>query len=644
KHLRTHHNFLDVRTCLRCGICRTDVTKPAKQHQCLQAVDLYVPATHLQWRCDSCCISFPSDSSFRNHLAGHKKADLREAAPKLSLPPPSSRKHKRRRKDAAVPVDIGEPSIVSDPATVLARPVIQGDIVTCPDDSVGGPISHFLEQLDAFLADQVPTDAFNSFENLVDEIVQTAVSHLFPDGPPPSGSGSSPVKINMDDPATCQRLYTRNRRRAVREITGISGNRCKIPLDSLVQHFSNCWSAGDSDLSLFGPLSSEGRVPVLDTDFSPPEVWDILKKPENTAPGADRLTYFHLRTVDPGALVLTKLFNICVRFRRVPGLWKRSTTILIPKAGDPELISNWRPIALSCTAYKTFAKCLSKRLANFCERFDVLSPCQKGFMPFDGVIEHNFLLQTAIEKARASKRDICTAWLDVSNAFGTLPHCAIFNALRCNGVGESLVQRVEDIYTQSTTSILTEEGVSVPVPVSSGVAVLLTKSWHLLTISELQVKLNETQHLLGRLRLTLNPGKSYSFHLHGSTPVGVVGTEFFLGANRLCPLAEGEFHRFLGKPVGFNPVPDYSSLSDLADLGTKLVRAKLTPWQRIDTLKSFFFPCLQFPMRTGQFPKEDWGKIDRLLRRDIKDTLNLPSEASNGIYTARDVSDVAASL
>ncbi|GIY30010.1 reverse transcriptase domain-containing protein [Caerostris extrusa] len=34
-------------------------------------------------------------------------------------------------------------------------------------------------------------------------------------------------------------------------------------------------------------------------------------------------------------------------------------------------------------------------------------------------------------------------------------------------------------------------------------------------------------------------------------------------------------------------------------------------------------------MRTAQFPKEDWAKVDKVLRRDIKDTLNLPTEASN---------------
>ncbi|GIY62514.1 retrovirus-related Pol polyprotein from type-1 retrotransposable element R2 [Caerostris darwini] len=93
--------------------------------------------------------------------------------------------------------------------------------------------------------------------------------------------------------------------------------------------------------------------------------------------------------------------------------WKLSTTILIPKGGDLDMVSNWRPIALSDNAHKTFTNCLAARLTNWRERFDVLSPCQKGFMTFDGVLEYNFILQQSVERARSAKRNICIAWLDV---------------------------------------------------------------------------------------------------------------------------------------------------------------------------------------------------------------------------------------
>ncbi|GIY62513.1 retrovirus-related Pol polyprotein from type-1 retrotransposable element R2 [Caerostris darwini] len=143
-------------------------------------------------------------------------------------------------------------------------------------------------------------------------------------------------------------------------------------------------------------------------------------------------------------------------------------------------------------------------------------------------------------------------------------------------VSEKLLLRlIEDIYTDSSTSILTEEGLSPYIPISSGAP---SSSHQILAFAddicliasspdELQVHLNEVQHFLGGLNLHLNPGKSFSYHLHGATPVGILDTEFFLGANWLTPLMEGEFHRFLGKPVGFNPVPDYNSLNDLAELG-----------------------------------------------------------------------------
>ncbi|GIY44226.1 retrovirus-related Pol polyprotein from type-1 retrotransposable element R2 [Caerostris darwini] len=97
-------------------------------------------------------------------------------------------------------------------------------------------------------------------------------------------------------------------------------------------------------------------VDVFESEPTPTEVWNVLKKAENTAPGPDLLTYPHLRSVDPAVKVLSKIFNACLPFRRVPRLWKLSTTILITKGGDLDMVSNWRPIALSNTAYKTFTR------------------------------------------------------------------------------------------------------------------------------------------------------------------------------------------------------------------------------------------------------------------------------------------------
>ncbi|GIY44818.1 retrovirus-related Pol polyprotein from type-1 retrotransposable element R2 [Caerostris darwini] len=91
-------------------------------------------------------------------------------------------------------------------------------------------------------------------------------------------------------------------------------------------------------------------------------------------------------------------------------------------------------------------------------------------------------------------------------------------------------------------------------------------------------------HQMNRLGLHLNPNKSFAFHMRGSTPVGTCDTSFLINNHRLHPVHEGEFHKFLGKPVELNAVPNYSSLNDLAELGFKLATSKLTPWQRLDAL------------------------------------------------------------
>ncbi|GBN47913.1 hypothetical protein AVEN_64177-1 [Araneus ventricosus] len=131
-----------------------------------------------------------------------------------------------------------------------------------------------------------------------------------------------------------------------------------------------------------------------------------------------------------------------------------------------------------------------------------------------------------------------------------------------------------------------------------------------------------------KIGLSLNPNKPHSFCLSGQTPVGVRENLFHLGPDTILPIVESEYHRFLGKPVGFNPVPDYQKFNDI-DCAEKIMKSNLAPWQRLDALVTFIFPALQFLIRTAQFKREDWHVFDEAIRKLVKDTLYLPDNACN---------------
>jgi len=145
---------------------------------------------------------------------------------------------------------------------------------------------------------------------------------------------------------------------------------------------------------------------------------------------------------------------------------------------------------------------------------------------------------------------------------------------------------------------------------------------------ELQASIDAAHSGLDMLGLRLNAAKCASLHLSGRRPVGVRDTRFLLRGSPLRPLAEGEAATFLGAQVGFNVVPPLSTLAEIIAIGLRIARSKLAPWQRIDALKTFFYPSTVHLERLGTFPKTDWARVDKILRPEIKATLYLPQEAS----------------
>jgi len=90
-------------------------------------------------------------------------------------------------------------------------------------------------------------------------------------------------------------------------------------------------------------------------------------------------------------------------------------------------------------------------------------------MPVDDCCEYNFALQAAIADARRSKRQCCIAWLDLTNAFGSVPHEIIFTSLQGAGLNEEAISVIRRLYAINTTNIRIHQGLTPEISIQAGV-------------------------------------------------------------------------------------------------------------------------------------------------------------------------------
>jgi len=116
--------------------------------------------------------------------------------------------------------------------------------------------------------------------------------------------------------------------------------------------------------------------------------------------------------------------------------------VLIYKKGAKEDLSNSQPISLTHTLCKLYVGCVANRLTEWLTSKQVLSQCQKGFLPADGAFEHVHTLNRVLEKSRTHAVDKCVAWLDASNAFSAIPHTVLEAAIQKSGTGANFLVAV----------------------------------------------------------------------------------------------------------------------------------------------------------------------------------------------------------
>ena len=622
-------------------------------------------------------------------LAVQRAKWARQVCPEGAPPDPSDRPTKRARRSEpptrAAPVEA--PTVAMESQTARAQPKLPNPINNAHIESINEWSSRDDQQ-------------WHQFEEIVGRFLARIESDEEPmpvDNRPTQRDATTQTYRKIERPivekchrfdkreaSIIQRLYLKSKKSAIARILGQKTARCSVEPRQVEQYFSeimnnippNCIEL-ESNLPRLDRIDAESASSIS-APISAREVVAALSMASNTAPGEDKLKYSDLRKRDPSGSVLAAIFSTCLAHSKVPSSWKRSSTTLIHKKGDQADLGNWRPISIMLTAYKLFTSILARRLnkviseKKVAEAPDlVTSEEQLGFEATEGCSEHIHELQTCLQHAYRNKKSITVCFLDLSNAFGSVPHELIMMMLDKLGFDSKFRLLVSDFYTGATMSVKTAETETNPIPIKSGVKQgdplsptlfcialeymlrnvrqrypLFGYSWgdmtrtHLLAYAddlaivcrneyEMKTTLETLSRLANICRLNFKPSKCATLTLKKGEPAPTV---FQVQGKEMPSMAKGETYSYLGTPVGVGVDKSAVHQEVLNKASADLVKIRdsaLSDWQKLDAMKTFIVSRLYYRMANSDIPHEDLKPLDDLLRFSAKSTLHLPKHAAN---------------
>ena len=428
---------------------------------------------------------------------------------------------------------------------------------------------------------------------------------------------------------------------------------------------------GPVDLSDLGEIANVSNPNSEIEPFGQAEVQaaiDTLNK--SVASGPDSwLDVAAIRKL--GAKRLTLIFNIFLLFDRIPIAANKCYSILIPKSPNASTsLNEWRPI----TVGSLFSRLLAKIV---CNRLMLIIPHnsrQKAFIPTEGTANNVFLLKEVINRSRQSLSELNLAFLDISKAFDSIPHEAIWHSLLKAGAPGRLVRLVQNTYAtcstkfriqgQETPEISILNGVKQGCPLSPflfnlvldnlldflsrqpyGVDIdthkinALAFADDLVLISkhkyDMQCLLNIVSSFFSKLCMSLNPNKCETLRFtraQGVKNVKVDTSEpFFINNTRIKSCSFSASVKYLGVQVNHKGEIIYPR-SSLDSTLANIKKAKIRPDQRIRILRDHYLPKLAYALKLSLGPISRLRTFDAVIRKWVLKVLHLPPMPTSFLY------------
>ena len=487
------------------------------------------------------------------------------------------------------------------------------------------------------------------------------------------------ARFDSERASRIQKLFNVYPRRAVRQVLGEQSPRYSGTVEDAGRFLQRTYSRlpptsqqCQQSRALYDQCGwsspSEEQLIFLDRPPSKEDIELKLRRATNTSPGKDGLEYRHLRALDPKGTLLEEIFNAVWRIG-MPGVWRTSRTVPIFKKGDTSDYSNFRPISLLPTMYKIFSGILSQRLCSVAADLEWLSPEQKGFLPgVHGIQEHTQLLQTAIEEAKSSRGDLVVSWLDLSNAFGSIPHAYLTELFGSLPVPQRLRSLLMDIYSDNIMEFVVGKE-SISIAPTAGVRqgdALSTTVFNLASeplvraaksasnpgfslfgtllkttayaddiaviscsVDGIQVTLDDVSTIAKTLGLSFNANKCACLSISKGKPAS---DALCVSGTRIRCLGPTDCEVYLGTPIGSKLM--FRPANQLVPHLDKVADSLLAPWQKLEVFRSHLLPSLSHHLASGRVLKDALNKLDTECRKFLGHVAGVPSRATVPFFYA----------
>ncbi len=167
--------------------------------------------------------------------------------------------------------------------------------------------------------------------------------------------------------------------------------------------------------------------------------------------------------------VLLYIFNLSIKTKTFPELWKPAKVTPLFKAGDPSDANNYRPISILPTLGKVLERLVHNQLYEYLTANNLLNSCQSGFRKghSTGTCLIDFLhnIYGEIDEGGACG----VLFLDLSKAFDTVDHDIIKIKLKSLGLKEAAITWFSSYLKGRTQQTQVGNSLSSPMHTSSGV-------------------------------------------------------------------------------------------------------------------------------------------------------------------------------